>query len=705
MDSKRTFKKELPRAELVDVVLNYMHKISNEPNRVEIIKLMEMMSREVVTAEWARLWLKDEKKPLMYSESFETDKRMEIPMDKGLIGQCFSTIKPCFALLADEHEYYDPSVDNIENVPKKDILAIPVVDKKNEVVALLHVANSKDDLQQFTASDLDALSVIAKFTSNMIQLLQSGKLKHIDSGIIEEFDSELHETIKVLTREKKEAEAAVESSTRFLAEVAHEIRTPMNAVMGFLELLRVDETDEQKMLYLDTASKSGEMMVALVNDLLDFAKIEKGMMEIEAIDFSPVEEFASVGPLFCSRMKKSFIRFEVFIDPNMPKMVVSDPHRVKQILSNLIGNAIKFTPEDGVISLYIVYNASDKAIDFSVKDTGKGIAKEQQQQIFEAFKQETSATARQFGGTGLGLSISLKLAKLLGGTLDVESEEGKGSRFFFSVPLKENILDPEVFYDQSLIKKSRIGMLFSEKFEHESKLLQRYFSAFGIAKSNQTERKKWEGLKPGSFTHVFCSHDMIDMKIAQKLLDKGVPVVIVKDNPFKSYKDGLHGPVAEIPCPFDAIQLHKVLLLGKDILNDLDKASKPEKRVLVVDDNAINIQFMQAVGRRLGSIIQSASDGTDAVEIYKNAMKAGRPFDLIFMDENMPTMNGTEATQKIIEIEQKEKYPHTPIVGLSGNATEEQRTKSMDAGMDDCIFKPIGIKQITKIFDTFLKDD
>jgi len=701
--SKRVYKKELSHAELLDVVLDYLHRIGKVAEETEVIRLIEALSCHVVSAEWATLWMHDGERGRFRSETAVEGKRVEVDPKKGLLGRCYTEKQPFYVHLAEEDERFDAEVDNVENVPKKDMLFLPLFEKGDRVIAVLQVANARDDLQQFTHSDLAVLGVVGQFISRMVGMIRSGSLSQkAGAGT---FDVEVNSTIEKLEQEKADAEAVAESSTKFLAQVAHEIRTPMNALMGFLELLKVDETDEQKLVYLETASKSGELMVALVNDLLDYAKIEKGMMELEEIEFEPQEEFASIGPLFAARMKKSYLKFEVFIDPNLPKTIVSDPHRIKQILSNLIGNAIKFTPENGLITLDILYDEEKHTIDFSVRDTGTGIAKDQQAKIFEAFRQEKSSTARQYGGTGLGLSISLQLARLFGSTLEVESEEGKGSRFYFSLPLKkEQLKDPGVFYEKDLVKKSRIGMLFSESFRRREALLQRYFESFGIAKSNQLVRKSWGVFDTQKYTHVFCSQDMLNKEAAQKLLQKGLPVIVVKNDAFKSFKEGLQGPVMEIPCPLDAKQLNKALMLGKDLINGLESGVvEHNKRILIVDDNSINIQFMQAVSNRLGVDTESASDGTNAVEIYKNAMEAGNPFDLVFMDENMPTMNGTEATEKIRRIEQEKGYGHTVIVGLSGNATEEQRSSSIEVGMDDCIFKPVSIKQITEVFDRYLK--
>ncbi len=704
MNAERTFKKELPRDKLLSIVLSYLKKIDKEHSKIKITKLLETMTAEIVTAETCRLWIVDHEKKTFFSETFPDDKRVEIPWGKGLLSKGLKEANAFYVNRVKEDKHYDASIDNIGDHAIKDIIILPVTDDTKKVLFIFEAATAKRDLQQFTENDLDTLHSILPYLTDMYPLLLEDRSQKTDAHL----DEDVKKTIATLKEDKKRAEAMVDSSTQFLAEVAHEIRTPMNAVMGFIELLQVDEKDKEKQIYLESAAKSGEMMIALINDLLDFAKIEKGMMELEDINFNPIEEFSAMAPLFCARMKKKDILFKLYIDPMLPKEVVSDPHRIKQILSNLIGNAIKFTPKRGEITLEVLYNKRSKRIDFNVIDTGIGIAKKNQHKIFEAYTQETSSTSRKFGGTGLGLSISSRLAEKLGDKLQLESEEGKGSRFYFSLLLKDTIIKPDSIFDLSRLKGVRPALVFSKDFAPTEELVRRYLNAFGIKDKDILYYDSCRKVDKTLCTHLLTSQDLIDYPKAQKTLDDGIPITVFKQTAFDFYTEDLTGSVTEIECTFGPDRLYDVLTPNAIQAEETQKHTKTTphilRKVLVVDDNHLNVHFMREIVKKLGALAESASDGDEAVEIYKRVQAWKDPFDLILMDENMPHMNGTEAAKIITALEKEHNYPHTPIIGISGDATEEQRERSIASGMDECIFKPVGIKKITEVFQRFINE-
>ena len=698
----RKFKKEIKGDELLSLILDTSEQIKDINDTIYSITRIEKMAIKAFSAEWAILWFKDVKKDILYSLTIDKTKRTEIPTNIGLIGKALNMGKSVVLKLAIYENAYDPIIDNMLKVEQKDIIYYPILSENKDVIAILQISNHKKDLQQFREKDLDKLDIFEKHIAPIIRELRDSFIENKD--VIKKdsnLNLEANETIKKLTQERDDAERMMASSNRFLAEVAHEIRTPMNAVMGFLELLQLDEDNDEKKLYIDTAIKSGAMMVALVNDLLDFAKIEQGMMELESLVFNPIEEYTTMGPLFASRMKKYNIIFNTFIDPNMPKKIESDPHRVKQVLSNLIGNAVKFTPKNGRILLNISFNKKNEELLFSVTDNGKGIAKSKQDKIFDAFKQEDKSTSREFGGTGLGLSISKKLTDLYGAQLKLESVEGKGSKFFFSIPLKNKIIDGAMQYNQEFINNVKIALIFKERCTYTSNILEKYFKAFGIKNSQIEKLDNWDKINIDNTTHIFCGKDTLNKESIQNMLNHNITVTIMKDDIFKNYKEGLKGDIHELPCAFGPDKLYKVMS-GRNLLKDMNNCQVKRDLALVVDDNSINIQFLKAVLDKLGIDIEGAENGKEAIEKYKKSIKSIRPYKIIFMDENMPIMGGNETTKNIIEIEKKNNYPHIPIIGLSGDSTEEHIQNSIDAGMDDSITKPVHIKDISNVLKKFL---
>ena len=301
----RKFKKDVTGDELLSLVLDTADQIRDVNDLVYVVQRIEKMTLKAFSAEWLIIWFKDTKKDILYSNTVDLSRRVEIPTTRGLIGKAFNIGKPVVLKQAIYENAYDESVDNILEVNQKDIIFYPIRANDGNVTILLQISNNLKDIQQFMQKDLEKIKILETHISPILRVLQKGTLdsKNINHNP-QNFTLEVNEVIKKLVQKKEDAERSLESSTRFLAEVAHEIRTPMNAVMGFLELLQIDETNDEKKLYIDTAIKSGAMMVALVNDLLDFAKIEQGMMELESLVFNPIQEYTTMGPLFSSRMKK-----------------------------------------------------------------------------------------------------------------------------------------------------------------------------------------------------------------------------------------------------------------------------------------------------------------------------------------------------------------------------------------------------------------
>jgi signal transduction histidine kinase len=238
-----------------------------------------------------------------------------------------------------------------------------------------------------------------------------------------------------LERAKKIAEEATEQKSRFLANMSHEIRTPLNAITGFIKLLEEGETDEQKLKYLKIIKNSSESLLQIINDILDISKIESGKLTIEPYNFNPYEDLIMIAELFQAKAAEKKIIFQIRYNSNMPKTLYGDAVRIKQIFTNLLSNAIKFTLESSKVKCVIWYKNGH--LNIKVKDYGIGISDEKQKEIFEPFTQADGSTVRNYGGTGLGLSISLELAKMLGGSLTLKSQEGRGSSFMLSIPLEE----------------------------------------------------------------------------------------------------------------------------------------------------------------------------------------------------------------------------------------------------------------------------
>ena len=394
--------------------------------------------------------------------------------------------------------------------------------------------------------------------------------------IQEDTKRKLEQTVAQQTFELQQkvifVEKANNAKSEFLANMSHEIRTPLNAIMGFIELLKEKEEDKEKQKYLNIVNSSSKNLLELMNEILDFSKIESGKFEIDNNDFNTYEEFKVIKRLFKAKADEKNIHLSVSYN-ELPKYLNSDILRIKQVISNLISNAIKFTPKDKNIFLDIEY--SNEKLNVFVKDEGIGISKEYQNNIFEAFTQEDSSTTRKYGGTGLGLTISHRIVKLLGGELKLKSEVDVGSEFYFSIPVE---------------------------------------------------------------------------------LGKN----IVKDE-----------------------ENEKIIDFNK-------------KNILLVEDNMANQMFMKVILKKMNINFDIASDGLEAVEMFKQ-----EKYDAILMDENMPNMGGIEATKHILEYEKENNIIHTPIIALTANALKGDRERFLSSGMDEYLTKPLDRKRLSKVLSGF----
>ena len=391
------------------------------------------------------------------------------------------------------------------------------------------------------------------------------------------FDISENEKINAdLQEQKNRALEATNAKGAFLANMSHEIRTPLNAILGFIGLLKDKHHDAESTKYLNTIDNSSHSLLGIINDILDFSKIESGKLDIDPVKFTPHKEFSTTADLFRARCSEKHLSFTIELSENLPKGLKSDILRIKQVLSNLISNAIKFTEPHKAISLQIDY--SDGLLYCSVEDQGIGISPEAVENIFDAFSQAEVSTTRKYGGTGLGLAISSKLVNMLGGELKVESTLGKGSRFYFYVP--------------------------AESVEIAEKLA-----------SNKNQSIHFSG------------------------------------------------------------------------------------HILLVEDNKTNQLLMSAILKKQGLTFDIAQDGLQAIEAVKT-----KHYDLVLMDENMPNLNGIEATKtiRLLEKENPGKEQRLPIIALTANAMTGDRERFVSAGMDEYLTKPVNIPKLTAILGDFL---
>jgi signal transduction histidine kinase/CheY-like chemotaxis protein len=519
-------------------------------------------------------------------------------------------------------------------------------------------------------------------------------------------------------QDKIQALEANESKSLFLANMSHEIRTPLNGIVGFTELLKSTELDTEQLEFTSIIEKSSENLLSIINNILDLSKIESNKVELETIIFDPIIEFENAIETYGVKASEKNIDLNFYMDPTINKKLLGDSVKIKEILINLLSNAIKFTDFGGYINVEItkteVKNNHAKIL-FSIKDNGIGMTKEQQLNVFSAFTQADVSITRKYGGTGLGLTISTKFLELMETELKLESQKEKGTRFYFTLELEE-IVDGTELSKQSIKEDSSIA-IYEESHTQLHKYIHQYFDHYGI-KNNSfltvSELKKQN--ENSSIDSIWIDIDKIDENISKqisKLNTDKVTLIASFSNRNKIESLGLKSPKV-LYKPITATKIVNALNIIEEelytdeqkVINSNNQASNQstlfdsiqfEGKVLVAEDNLINQKLVKQILIRYGIQVEIANNGLEAFEKVKN-----NHYDLIFMDIQMPVMDGIEATHEIINYEHEESLMHTPIVALTANALKGDRERFLDEGLDEYIAKPIENNELLFILKKFL---
>ncbi len=655
-------------------LISVMKELDKSSTKCEINTIVENLVKKVTASEYSSLWIYDSTKAVLYRERGDkTPREISVEAKKGLLYSCFATKKSIVTNYLASEKNYIPEIDNPDNIKMKSKIMIPLVDE-GVFLGIVTAYSSVAQMKKFDTNDIELLNAITPFTISAIQKIKNYPFKDRrkkNSGAVE--------SIKKLEQieEQREKVQTSQEVLDFVANIVHDIRTPSNGLFGFLDILEEQIEDERLKQYLSHAKESAKLISDLTTSILDGVSTRREVSKSQNETVSPFKFFGDIANIFSATMFQKQISYNIYIDPLLPKEIEVESIKLKRIIMNLIGNASKFTGNNETIEFSIRYKCQDEKIHIFVKDSGIGIAKEKQEEIFEAFKQAEDNTNLEYGGTGLGLAISAGYVKEMGGKLHVESELDKGSTFYFDLPI--NVKDEELKFTPVENKEINIAFLMQEKNNQIASHISRYLLKMGIKKclaSYSLEKIS------SNITHIIIFENMLTLEVFEYAKRNKLKILVVEENFLKLTKQNLDG----------ATLISQYEYYAENLYAFIDERKTP--KVLIVDDDKISIYLIKAMLNEELCDVDVAYNGKDGLDLLESSIDNNQPYSLVYSDANMPIMTGNEMLQRYAEYAKRKNVAKILSISISGDIYK----KDNDDEFDLYIGKPFNNEDIKSAF-------
>jgi signal transduction histidine kinase/ActR/RegA family two-component response regulator len=657
----------------------FTQELKNCTTAIEINSVTEKLVTSLVDAEFSSIWHYNAHKFVLRRERPSNYTReLSLHVKKGIIYKCFMTKKSeLYNYLASDRDYV-AEIDNPDNIKIKSKVMVPLMDG-DTFVGIVTAYNSIKHNKKFSKRDVETLQKISPYIINAIYKMHR-PLSEVTLDVPQE---EIQKIESTKTVEKTETP---DETLTFVANFVHDIRTPANSLYGFLDLLEGQIKDERLKEYVVNAKESASFINELTTSVLNMVATHKessvsNVQEIDSIHF-----FATIAKSFASNMSSKNIDFNIYIDPMLPKSIILDSLKMKRVILNLIGNAYKFTAKGKSIEFSVKYVTKTNRIVLYVKDTGIGIPKEKQETIFEAFKQAEDTTALDFGGTGLGLFISAKYVKELGGTLALISEVEKGSTFSFDIPA--NIVEEEPSYAPIKNNALKIAILMDAKNNFTANNIARHIVRMGLNKEQIVPVSSYNEVD-SSFSHIIVFQHKLDPQAQQTLAQRGVKGLLVEEEFLSVDKETL--------CDICDV-ISKYGFIANKVYRFLQLKKQP--KVLIVDDDPISVVLIETILENEFCTCEVARDGKEALENLLQSYENKEPYDVVYIDNNMPHMNGNEVMKRLREYEQEHNISPVYTVSTSGDINMQPEIQAL---YNVQLGKPFKKEHIREALNSFKK--